>query len=197
VALLYCAFIISQVKERMPRMRLTIYLIVLLFITRAIQDSTFNFQERLNRLEQSMLIGEEVLEINPEPYKEIASAIPSDGKALIRIDYPFLLSPLSKNMMIADYPGSASPSPGMPFGQGPEKLRDFLLSQGVLYIVWGYSNQANFKHAEYDGRLNDKTHSWIRNEAKLAFDIQDNLELLRKKYQNIYDRHGVAIIDLR
>ena len=130
-------------------------------------------------------------------YESLSKALPIKGGILARLDLPFLLPYSRRNIFLADYPGSASPSPGMPFRQGPELLVKYLQEQNIDYLVWDYGNQANFPIESYGDRLDSLTHPWIRSEAEHAFDFQLNLEKLRKTRPVIYDAHGFAIIDIR
>ena len=130
-------------------------------------------------------------------YEFLSKALPPRGKILARLDLPFLLSYSHRNIFIADYPGSASPPPGMPFRQGPETLVKYLQEQNIDYLVWDYGRQANFSIEAYGDRLSKSTHPWIRSEAEHAFDFQSNLEKLRKSKPVIYDANGFAIIDIR
>jgi hypothetical protein len=168
----------------------------MLFI-RVAQDTYNRSLVQFDQIHQSLISGGQFRKVDGESYRRLSTAIPKEGGVLVRIDKPFLLSPLGNNVFIADYPGSASPAPGIPFGEGPENLRNYLLSKGINYLVWSYGNWANFSRHMYGYRLGDQENSWIRSEAKLAFDFQDNVEQLRKKYKNIYDMDGIVIIDLR
>jgi hypothetical protein len=166
------------------------------FLVRGIQDQVMSFAKHESDLKNSWHDLNPLSEADRMRYLAASNALPSDGKILLRVAYPFLMK-ISQNLLIADYPGAASPPPGMPMGKGPEELRAYLLAQGVKYIVWDYETQANFSRAGYGDRLNPGTHPWIGSEAALTFDFQDNLELMRLKGKKTYDRDGISIIDLR
>lgn len=166
------------------------------FLVRGVQDQVVNFPGNQDNLIKAWQGVNPISADDQKRYLEASDALPSDGKTLLRVAYPILLK-ISPSLLLADYPGSTSPPPGMPIGMGPDALRSYLISQGVTYIVWDYQNQANFPIEVYGNRLDPTTHPWIRSEARLAFDVQSNLELLRQGARLIYDQGGIAIIDLR
>jgi hypothetical protein len=166
------------------------------FVVRGIQDQVLHFSNYESDIKNSWNNKNPLSERDRTRYLAASDALPSDGRILLRVAYPFLMY-TTQNLLVADYPGAASPPPGMPIGRGPEELSAYLQSQGIKYIVWDYETQANFGREEYGDRLNPRTHPWIRSEAELSFDFQDNLELLRLRGKTIYDRDGISIIDLR
>lgn len=176
--------------------RTSIYLICIFFLIRGAQDQFVRFaipdQMVLKRMDKLNPISVDI-ESN---YDELSKFIPDDGGVLLRISYPFLLS-VKTNVFIADYPGSASPPPGMPIGEGPNALKSYLLSNGIRYVVWDYQKEANFAKKTYQDRLLPNAHPWIASEARLTFDFQENLELLKISNKIIFDKNGIAIIDLR
>ena len=182
---------------RFTRQSLLIYCVIVLLMIRAVQDSVAHGKKHWDQILQSFYGADTICELSYPAYQNLSAAIPRNAGVLLRLDTPFLINSLHSKAFIADYPGSASPAPGMPMGMGPEALRQYLLNQGIEYVVWGYANEANFTRAEYGDRLAPKKHSWIRTEAKLAFEVQDDFEYFRGHYPNIYDQDGVAIIDLR
>ena len=188
---------ISSAAYRFTKQSLMLYCTIFLLVIRSAQDTVTHSKEQWNQIVDSFHGADLISELNYSAYQNLSAAIPRNAGVLLRLDTPFLINRLHSRIFVADYPGSASPGPGMPIGQGPEALRQYLLFQGVEYVVWSYANQANFSRAEYGERLESKTHSWIRTEAKLAFEVQDHFEYFRRRYPNIYDQDGVAIIDLR
>lgn len=182
---------------RFAKQSLLIYCTIVLLMIRTVQDSVAYGKERWDQILESFYGADTICELSYPAYKNLSAAIPQNSGVLLRVDTPFLINSLHSKAFIADYPGSASPAPGMPVNQGPEALREYLLNQGVEYVVWGYANEANFKQVDYSERLGPKTHSWIRTEAKLAFEVQGHFEYFRAHYPNIYNQNGVVIIDLR
>jgi len=173
-----------------------VYLVCLFFLIRGIQDQLYQFprftQDERAFSNQLAPLSTEV----EKSYAELSQSLPGDGGVLLRVAYPFLLT-AKPNLYLADYPAATSLPPGMPAHKGPEALKSYLLSHGIRYLVWDYQKSANFSLNAYQDRLLPSTHPWIASEAKLAFDFQENLESLRANNRIIFDKNGIAIIDLR
>jgi hypothetical protein len=195
VSLIISVLISIQCKNS-KIIRFIVYLVCLFFLIRGLQDQFVRHpgftQDR----------GVDVGELAPlsitveEGYAELSQSLPNDGGVLLRVAYPFLLT-AKPNVYLADYPAAASPPPGMPVNLGPEALKSYLLSHGIRYLVWDHQKRANFSQKAYQDRLLPGAHPWIASEARLTFDFQTNLELLRASNKVIFDKNGIAIIDLR
>lgn len=177
------------------RIQKTLFLVALIFSVNAFVK--FIPAAKDIWLQKQFLLGAPISSERYLSYESLSHSLPLSGKILTRLDLPFLLAYSRSNIYIADYPGSASPPPGMPFKQGPEKLVKYLQDQNIDYLVWDYGWKANFSIETYGDRLGKSTHPWIRSEAEHAFDFQLNLEYLRKTMPVIYDANGFAIIDIR
>ena len=60
---------------------------------------------------------------------KMQESIPKGETLLTRLETPFLLNFKRNKIFIADWPGGASPPPGMPLFKGSEPLADYLTSQ--------------------------------------------------------------------
>src|SRR5262249_38816838 len=132
-------------------------------------------------------------DVRRRAYQALATALPADGALLARVDLPYLL-PFRRDIYIADWPGSASPPPRMPFNAGAEALASYLPDSGIRYLLWDYGGRAHFTHEDL---LRMPTTSWIRSEARLALDFQDNADVLMRTYTTSYNRDGLVLIDLQ
>jgi hypothetical protein len=135
-------------------------------------------------------------DVRRRAYQAIATALPADGALLARVDLPYLL-PFRRDIYIADWPGAASPPPGMPLNAGAEALASYLRGSGIRYLLWDYGSRAHFSHEDWDSRLRADENSWIRANARLAFDFQDNADVLMRTYTTSYNRDGLVLIDLQ
>ena len=143
------------------------------------------------RIQGQDLVSEE----RRDAYADLSAHLPLDGAVLTRLDLPFLLR-LRRDVFIADYPGGSSPPPGMPAGSDAGKLQRYLVGQGVRYVAWDYATQARFTRANYGKRLLPGAYTLDRTEAQHTFEFQDALEALRATRPLVFDRYGIAIIDL-
>jgi hypothetical protein len=134
-------------------------------------------------------------------YAEMQSMIPSNERALVRLDKNYLLDFMRNEIFIADYPGGSSLPPGMPFfkadGTGPEEMSRYLLSHGIRYVAYSYKSEASFTRELYGNRLEPSMNAWIRSEASHTFDFQDTMAVLGETRQRVYDDGSIYLLDLR
>jgi hypothetical protein len=125
--------------------------------------------------------------------RRLQAALPEGTALLERLDLPFLLDFRRNPIVIADWPGGASPWPGLPLFHGPESLATYLLSQNLRYVAYAYKNEALFPESDRDSILRDP---WTQADAKAAWDFQRNLAALMQTRHLLYDDGTRAIIDL-
>jgi hypothetical protein len=128
-------------------------------------------------------------------YEQVNRTLPSDGAVLARVAMPFLLKQRA-DLFIADYPGGASPPPGLPLGSTAENMARYLRENRIRYILWDYGREAGFGRDDFSHRLDPREHPWLRAEANATFQFHGQLENLRSEYRVIYELDGIAIIDL-
>jgi hypothetical protein len=121
------------------------------------------------------------------------NAIPAGAVFLERLDYPFLLDFRRNDVLVADWPGTVGPPPGMPSFQGPEKLAAYLLGTSVRYVAYAYGDEAMLPASE---RNQIWRQPWIQLDRKLAFDVQDNLAALMRTRRLVFKDDTRAVIDL-
>ena len=64
------------------------------------------------------------------------SAIPPGASILENVEAAYGFDWRRNRVLIADYPGMASPPPGMPLTGTPEDLRRMLVASGVQYLIF-------------------------------------------------------------
>lgn len=67
-------------------------------------------------------------------YNDLQNRLPIGEKIFAIVDAPYLLDFSRNPIDCIDSPGGASPRPGMPFGKGPQALKDYLIKQGFRYV---------------------------------------------------------------
>jgi hypothetical protein len=92
-------------------------------------------------------------------------------------------------------PGGLGPKPGFPVFKGPDALVDYLLRNGVRYLVAGnFHDQINvdtwrtFLHTP---------HSYMGYEAPIVVNTLESLERIVKSRDAIYENAGMKVIDLQ
>ena len=68
-------------------------------------------------------------------YKSIQEKVPPGEKILTMVDASYWLDYSRNPMQSINAVGGASPPPGIPFGKGPEALRDYLRGLGFNYLI--------------------------------------------------------------
>jgi hypothetical protein len=142
-------------------------------------------------LKKSPLVSDEEL----LRYKKMQQSIPQDETVLTRLAKPFLLDFRRNKIFIADWPGGASPPPGMPLFKGAEALADYLNSKSIRYVAYSYANEADFQWSQFGGRLRYPC-PWIRTQAIHTFDFQNNLKQLGDSRKRIYDDGDIFVLDM-
>jgi hypothetical protein len=139
-------------------------------------------------------------------YAALEEAIPARSNALTSVLDPFLLDFRKSNILIADWPGAASPKPGWPLWDNADSLAQFLLAHNIRYLIYSYNDcnlPAEFPdcHTALDSlqsekRANKNLTQWIREEAAVGYDARHQYEELGRTRHRIYDDGKIFILDL-
>jgi hypothetical protein len=70
----------------------------------------------------------------------IQELLPRDSRVLLRTSFNFLFDFKRNDYQIADYPGAASPPPGLPNFGTKLDMENYLRSQGVDFVIFQYKN---------------------------------------------------------
>ncbi|MFP5269678.1 hypothetical protein [Coleofasciculus sp.] len=129
-------------------------------------------------------------------YKQMQQAIPEQAEVLAAVKKPFLLDFKRNQIFVVDFPGAASPPPGMPFFQGGEALADYLTDKSIRYVAYSYAKGLGRSKQSLESNLRPEVHIWFRNEARHTLDFQDNLNELGETRKRIYDNGEMFVLDL-
>jgi hypothetical protein len=124
------------------------------------------------------------------------AAVPAGAKILAYTDTPFLFDFNSNPIFVADWPGEASPPPGLPVHQGGEAVAAYLLGQDIRYVIYSYKNKANFPRAIFQFNLDPGVGRVMNRQAGLAFAFQDDLAELGKTRTHLFDDGYFYVLDL-
>jgi hypothetical protein len=127
----------------------------------------------------------------------LQESIPSGTPLLVRLEKPFLLDFQRNPIYVIDLPGETSPPPGLPYGQGPETLAEYLTSHSIRYVAYSYASQANYSRELLERRLMSNRHKWVHFQAERIADFQRNLDKLMKTRELIYNDGDMCVIDLK
>jgi hypothetical protein len=139
-------------------------------------------------------------------YARMEQALPTDTPALATLDKPFLLDFSQRNILIADFPGAASPPPGWPTWSTPDAFAHFLLDHHIRYFIYSYGDcqldpQYPDCHAMLDYLQTKKAADTtitrvIRNESLIGLQARHQYEALGLTRRHIYDDGRIFILDL-
>lgn len=128
-------------------------------------------------------------------YRGLQAAVPPGAVLLARLSLPMLLDFNRNTVYVIDWPGGASPAPGLPSFKGGEALAEYLRSKSIRYVAYSYGNEANFQKERWKIRL-ESDNIWVVTQARHAFDFQDNLMELGSTRRRIYDDGKHFVLDL-
>jgi len=70
-----------------------------------------------------------------EEYRQAQQVIPQGERILVMTYYPHLFDYSRNKVELIDIPGACSPDPGMPMFSNETELKNYLLKQGIKYII--------------------------------------------------------------
>ena len=76
--------------------------------------------------------------------RRIQRQIPAGQRVLARLSHPFNLDFGRNTIYVVDWPGGASPPPGMPLETSAEDLARYLRSRSIRYVLYSHGDQANY-----------------------------------------------------
>lgn len=142
-----------------------------------------------------------------EEYAALQRAIPDDGGVVATLENPFLLDFGKRDVMLADFPGAASPRPGWPTWEDGEAFARFLRGHDVRYLVYSYGecdpgpspfvNCDAMMDAE-DSKLaaDPNITRLIRNEAEIGIQARRQYGELARTRKHVYDDGRIYVLDL-
>lgn len=130
-----------------------------------------------------------------EEYKRLQLGVPAGETILARLAYPFLLDFRRNRVLVPDWPGGASPPPGMPLSQGSEALADYLLGHSIRYVAYSYASEANYPKT-LAVRLGPESHPLTRATTARTFTFQNYVSELGATRRRLYDDGTDFVLDL-
>ena len=120
--------------------------------------------------------------------------IPEGAGVLVVIERPFLLDFRRHRVYVGDCLGLTSPPPGMPVEEGGQALADYLLANGIGYVMFAYADSAGYDHIrKIDPKL---LRPWLRNAIPRMLAGMDTLQELRRTKRRLFDDGRVAVFDI-
>ena len=130
-------------------------------------------------------------------YPRAFAQIPPGKRVLIALDYPFLLDYRAHEIFSIDMAGGSSLPPGLPYFQGAEAVKNYLLAHGIRYIAHVPFDRSTYLHCRQQqaknlvGRIAE-----FRYTAKFELDWMSNVDELARSSQILYLSPYTRVIDL-
>jgi len=130
-------------------------------------------------------------------YEHLQEIVPKGEKIFAVVDAPYLLNFQRNKIDTINSIGGAGPLPGLPFKQGADRLKKYLLDHGYRYVI-----AVNFDEAVllYTRKLwmDHKRPEWYWKEvwAPHALDFMDNLDAIASDEATIATSANARLIDL-
>ncbi len=116
---------------------------------------------------------------------------------LVMVPEPFALDFSRNKIYNIDFPGQSSLDGNMPFFQGHEPLKAYLLKHKISYVAFVDFNNTWGPYSRQDQlRLYPTSSARIQYQMKYLFNMMDNLEDLSKNETVIYNKDNLKIIEL-
>lgn len=131
-------------------------------------------------------------------YKQVLDSVPAGAQVLVRVSKPFLFDFKRNEIFTVDWPGGASPPPGLPLMQDAEKIAAFLLEKSIRYVVYSYEDEAGYPYAKYRDRLTWQ-YGYLTRTRDLSihtFMFHKRLMDMNKYFKKIYDDGSIWVLDL-
>jgi len=152
--------------------------------------------DAIRRMQSGAQTTSLISEQHLQQHRTLQRAIPAGATLLARLEMPFLLDFRRNTILIMDWPGGASPPPGMPLSNTSEALAAYWLSRSIRYVAYSYANEAGFSQQSEAWKLKQR-HPWVRTHAKHTFALHERLRELGATRKRIYDDGEVFVLDLR
>lgn len=121
-------------------------------------------------------------------------AVPEKEKIVAHVDSSYLLNFARNPVLIVDIPGTISPPPYLPLYQGPKKVKEYLLGQGIRYVMYSYRYKLNFPAFKQERA--QSIYPPVKIDAQNLFVFQDVLDAYLKTEKIIYKDDLTVVFDL-
>ena len=138
-------------------------------------------------------------------------SIPAGATLLEEIQDAYAFDFARNNVLFADYPGMASPPPGLPLDGTPAQARTYLLAQGVHFLILDRTlDRAQYPNVDYAGfRQHPQVHpTWhdvfahrdIRGYSRMEYQVSARTQFLLNALATppriLYDEDKLVLVDL-
>ena len=193
------AFAQTEVREKSKFSHTNYILVVMVVAGLMMGNSSDDLKDRysgfVDNIKAGINGGSIISQQQIAQYIKMQESIPEGETLLTRLKKPFLLNFKRNTIFIADWPGGASPPPGMPLFKGSEPLADYLTSQSLKYVAYSYGTEGGYP-AKFHSQRVENPNNWMENQLNNAWEFEVNLKELGKTRKRVYDDGDIFILDL-
>jgi hypothetical protein len=134
-----------------------------------------------------------------DEYQRLESALPEGVSVYTMLPLPSLLDYRRHHIFNADWIGIASLPPGMPFFQGPQALKTYLLSQGIEYIAYNDFDHPTVETGYWRAWWRERVIGGKNDFGPLVpyvLDVMSNVDRLAATEGTVYQAGDLAVIHL-
>ncbi len=131
-----------------------------------------------------------------QEYRAVEASFPPGSTALESLSRPFLFDyAAGKTILLADWPGGASPPPGWNFNEGGSGLAQYLTRQHVQYLVYDHQSVDSLQFCRTFANL--QHYSQLDHKLELlAILAHHQFDQIRATHKVSYDDGKIAVVDL-
>jgi hypothetical protein len=137
------------------------------------------------------------LAVTEPDVRKLQAAVPPGERLLVMIERPYLLDFARNRILLLDQPGAVSPAPHYRPADGPDKLADYMLAQGIRYFAFVYPSKAETLYSRSSWTRLKTGHARV---WRLAADVYlasfDAVDGLAKTRARLHDDGRMAVVDL-
>lgn len=199
IVLMAGAFAQNEVREKSKVSNTNYILVVMVVAGLMMGNSSHDLKDRYSGFVDNIKAGINGVSMISQQqiaqYIKMQESIPEGETLLTRLKKPFLLNFKRNTIFIADWPGGASPPPGMPLFKGSEPLADYLTSQSIKYVAYSYGTEGGYPATFHSKRV-ENPNNWVENQLNNTWEFEVNLKELGKTRKRVYDDGDIFILDL-
>lgn len=131
-----------------------------------------------------------------DDYRDIQSHVPRRATMVTAVNENDRFDFARNRIFSLDFLGGMGPKPGWPTHMGAEALAEYLVANGVQYIVWVDFDQggAIYKRSHWYDHL--ARQDYLHGEAILAIDAAETIDQLATIRRIVYRAHNMSVLDL-
>jgi hypothetical protein len=131
-----------------------------------------------------------------EQYEAVQNSLPIGAKVLATANEPFLFDFKTRDIDIADYPGTASLPSGWPSTSDGEALAKYLIAHDIRYLIYSKKDFLGFDQSAPQV-VHDTVHTaWIHSETRIAYLSHQQYAQLYCTRRHLYDDGEIYALDL-